>query len=526
MTILRSRSTTPRRAGRSTGGGGHRAGGRTTPRRGTLAVRRTITPAAVRRAITPAVRRTVAMALLATVLAGAGALPAGATDDASPDPTALDDPTANPASSGRPSFDAQAADAAAAPMLGIEGKGFGHGRGMGQWGALGYATAWQIPYQVILNHFYGGTVAGLADTGRDVRVRLGKFDDTHVVVASDTGQLQTSVTGDERYQTVLIIPEADGRWTVWAGADCVGSWGWWYVGASTTPVKFWVAGSTPQAQDRSQWFGLCQPDQSIRYYRGVGETVRTTVGTRVVNQLPLEQYVRGVVPREMPASWGDREGPWGGQALAVQAVAARSYGYTEDRAPGYWNTCDSAACQVYGGAAMWSAAGGGRMLEDPRTDQAVAATSGEVRLRPDGSVARTEYSASTGGYTAGGAFPAVVDQGDPLPDNPNYRWSWQVSAKALQDEFPQVGRVTGISVTGRNGLGDWGGRVTEVRIDGTAGTAYTDGDNVNYLLGLGTDWFDVSSVSGSSPSSASGGSGDGSNAANGSGSGSGGFGTR
>ncbi len=45
-----------------------------------------------------------------------------------------------------------------------------------------------------------------------------------------------------------------------------------------------------------------------------------------------------------------------------------------------------------------------------------------------------------------------------------------------------------------NVLGKWGGRVTEVRLEGTTGVAYTDGDSVGYYLGLGTDWFDVSGL--------------------------------
>lgn len=466
-----------------------------------------------RRAPAAAGRLGAALTLLLTVLAPALAAPAvaGATD-ARHDDGSLDAPWIGPparaalagadAAFDPGGFDTQAGTdqqaglapaAVAAPTVSVVGKGFGHGRGMGQWGALGYATAWRIPYSVILDHFYGGTTAGYVDPATEISVRLSRFDDTHVVAASDTGNLQTSITGAERYQTVLIVPEAD-RWTVWAGADCAGTWGWWYVGASSEPVQFWVAGADPAAQDRSQWFALCNSDGSLRYYRGVGQTVRTPVRTGIVNRLPLDQYVRGVVPREMPASWADRDGAWGLQALAAQAVAARSYAFTEDRAPGYWDTCDSAACQVYGGAAMWSADTGGRMMEDPRSDEAVLATSGEVRRYSDGGVARTEYSASTGGWTAGGNFPAVADQGDALPDNPNAVWRWRSSAKALQDAYPSIGTLTGVTVTGRNGLGELGGRVTEVRLVGTRGVTYASGEDVGYYLDLGTDWFEVTSV--------------------------------
>jgi SpoIID/LytB domain protein len=404
--------------------------------------------------------------------------------------TAGEPQTVNPRAGG--SFEPQAT--AAAPMLGIEGKGFGHGRGMGQWGALGYATAWEIPYPVILDHYYGGTSKAVINTNYDVRVRLSRFDDTHFVLASDLGNLMTSATGDQRYQTLLVIPEADGTWSLWAGADCAGTWGWAYLLASANPVQFWIAGGNPAAADHTQWVATCERDGSLRYYRGFTETVVTPVRTGLVNHVPVEQYVRGVVPREMPAWWGDRNGPWGIQALAVQAVAARSYVLTEGRAPGYWHTCDTAACQVYGGAATWSPSAGGSMLEDWRTDEAVRNTAGEVRLRPDGTIARTEYSASTGGWTAGLSFPAVQDQGDPLPDNPNYLWHYDVSAEALQEHFPAIGRVERINVTGRNGLGQWGGRATEVHIEGSDGSVVTDGDTVNWLLGLGTDWFEVSTI--------------------------------
>lgn len=422
-------------------------------------------------------------------LPAAGAAPAP-IDPATGEATITGEAPATPDRSGA-RLDTQAVTGA--PMLNIIGKGFGHGRGMGQWGALGYATAWHIPYPVVLDHYYGDTSAGVVNSDFDIKVRLSAHDNKSFVVAADAGNLMTSITGNETYRTVLFQPEPDGRWTVWAGGDCAGSWGWWHVGASTGQVKFWLDGADPAAQDRSQWFAMCTPD-GLRYYRGTGETVRTPVRTGVVNNVNVELYLRGVVPREMPASWGDREWPWGIQALAVQAVAARSYVLTEERAPTYWHTCDYAACQVYGGAATWDPVNGGRLLEDHRSNEAIINTRGEVRVRADGSTARTEYSASTGGHTAGGAFPAVLDQGDPLPDNPNYLWTYKVSAKALQEQFPTIGTLQRITVTGRNGLGEWGGRVTEVRLEGTTGVATTDGDTVNFYLGLGTDWFDIVSL--------------------------------
>ena len=75
--------------------------------------------------------------------------------------------------------------------------------------------------------------------------------------------------------------------------------------------------------------GVCRPDGSVVHYRGTVEFWDTAAGTRVVNNVLVEQYLRGVVPREVPASWG--AAPNGMEALKAQAVAARSYGVSQTR---------------------------------------------------------------------------------------------------------------------------------------------------------------------------------------------------
>src|SRR5947209_17510122 len=117
--------------------------------------------------------------------------------------------------------------------------------------------------------------------------------------------------------------------------------------------------------------------------------------TYVVNYLPVELYLRGVVPRESPASWGDAGGGKGIEALKAQAVAARSYAWGESRSTAF-KTCDTTSCQVYGGAGL-----NGQLSEDPRSNAAVAATAGEVRVKPDGTTARTEFSSSKIGRASG-----------------------------------------------------------------------------------------------------------------------------
>ncbi len=119
------------------------------------------------------------------------------------------------------------------------------------------------------------------------------------------------------------------------------------------------------------------------HYRGSFGLPLEGGSTRVVNILPMEDYLLGVVPRESPASWGDAGGGKGMNALSAQAVAARSYASAENRYP-YARTCDTTSCQVYGGAGA-----NGNWLEDYRTTQAVQGTAGVVRRMPNNTVART-----------------------------------------------------------------------------------------------------------------------------------------
>ena len=76
--------------------------------------------------------------------------------------------------------------------------------------------------------------------------------------------------------------------------------------------------------------------------------------------------------------------------------------------------------------------------EAPTTDVAVAETANVVRGNSGGGVARTEFSSSTGGWTAGGTFPAVVDDGDDISANPNHTWSAALDTAAIETAFDMV----------------------------------------------------------------------------------------
>jgi len=111
------------------------------------------------------------------------------------------------------------------------------------------------------------------------------------------------------------------------------------------------------------------------------------------------------------------------------------------------------------------------------------------------SIARTEFSSSTGGWTAGGTFPAVEDLGDATPNNPNHTWATSFSFSVVAAKLG-TGAIRSISVTARNGHGAEGGRVTNLRVVSTAGVVRDfSGNQVRTALGLKSDWFSVSGIS-------------------------------
>ncbi len=124
-------------------------------------------------------------------------------------------------------------------------------------------------------------------------------------------------------------------------------------------------------------------------YRGELWITATDSGLLVVNRVPVEDYLRGVVPLEL----GTRNAV-DAAALQAQAIAARSYTYVrvpvqESMPKGGYHMTASVLHQVYGGVPV----------EHPIVDQAIAATSGLV-LRFNGAVVDGPYSSSCGGRTA------------------------------------------------------------------------------------------------------------------------------
>jgi len=375
----------------------------------------------------------------------------------------------------------------------LAGHGWGHGRGMGQYGALGYALQQGWSYSQILDHYYGGTQAG-QNPAPTMTVRMTAFDGAATVVTQPGAGMTTPVGGGVmRYAALRAVLIGPNQFQVDAGSTCQGPWTP-LANATVGPVTFNpVSATASSSTDRSGLIQACLPSGTVQWLRGSIQAVDARglgnpADQRTVNQLAMEDYLQGVVPSESPSSWGDLGGGAGGQELRAQAVAARSYAAAQNDYA-YAKICDTDACQVYRGRAVQDT-NGYRDVEDPRTSAAILATAGEVRAS-GGQVVSTEFSSSTGGYTAGGRFPAVPDDGDAISINPYHTWDVTMPVSSVESAFPTIGGLVWLQVTQRNGLGDLGGRVSQIQLQGTGGVTSTTGSDVAGRLGLRSNWFRV-----------------------------------
>jgi len=390
-----------------------------------------------------------------------------------------------------------------APSVDFVGFGDGHGHGMGQWGAFGYAAVDHETYRWILAHYYGNTTLSSANNpvSKDptISVDLNENDGSPVLVTSGSAFSfgGRPFRGGQAVRAVL----SKGRWSLSQALAC-SSTKWTAVSSGLVNPVAKPFTQLPSASAK-QVLTICEADGVDLAVRGIVEAYDSPKGPVTLNLLPIEEYVRSVISNEVSWSWGLFGGSqgapqgraWGFQALEAQAVASRTYAAAEIAAGGwtsYANTCDY--CQAYTGM-------GG---ETAISNAAAADTAGQI-LEQGGVPVSTEYSASTGGYTFGGQFPAVVDAGDAVcvkssyyTCNPCHKWLAAVPVDAVEKEFPSVGKLAAVEVRKRNGLGALGGRAETVEIVGTSGanisvTAY----DLEALLAennpdsCASDWFGV-----------------------------------
>ena len=398
----------------------------------------------------------------------------------------------------------------------INGRGYGHGRGMSQYGAYGWATNGST-WDEILNFYYGGatgnTIGSLADPGQVMTTYLSAMNDksTSVVADASNAVFVQDPTPGRLWTSLVAIETSEAVYRVWGSMErrCAISTdpateGFTLIGDVETVASFTTTVGADPAAEATAVIGLCEPRTTsrnkIRYYRGEIRAVNNSSGAnRTINATNIESYLRGVVPRESPADWGNAADGAGMHALRAQAVAARSYSATENRYAGLARTCDSQDCQVYGGSALRESVNGEIIaLEHPLTDQAIVETAGVVIMQPNGKPARTEFTSSNGGRTAGGTFPAQVDLGDLASDPVNNLLVWTriISAAQLMAKYPQIGTLTSV-ITTHDGLGgDWNGYATSVAINGTASTVTVKGYDFKSIFDLPAPWYETSSIYG------------------------------
>lgn len=234
-------------------------------------------------------------------------------------------------------------------------------------------------------------------------------------------------------------------------------------------------------------------------YSGSIEVKAEEGGLVLINELYLEDYLKKVVPSEMPASYEK-------EALKAQAVCARTYAYRQIQGNAYGQygaqVDDSTNFQVYN-----------NISTSERTDQAVNETCGQMLFYNDKPIEAFYYSTSCGHGADGsvwgnegaalpylrsmqikkGARELTMEDNDTFDDYirsknitsydasyPMFRWHVDIKASILSAQIPGVGNVTDVNVVSR-GLG---GIASEVEVKGDGGSYKIKGQSqVRSMLG-------------------------------------------
>jgi stage II sporulation protein D len=353
-----------------------------------------------------------------------------------------------------------AATADAAKRFTIRGAGFGHGVGMSQYGAMGYAShGWD--YKAILAHYYSGTAIGVLNDDRDVRVLLQSTSGSAAFSgASRAGGRRVSpaktyrVRGRAGGQVQLLSARGHSLGTVAAPLRATG------------PDLLTLKGRAGNGRTNGTYRGALE-------FRG-----GTFGGVNAINAVAVDDYIKGVIPLESPASWPI-------EALKAQAVAARTYALTTSKGGDGFEQYPDTRSQVYGGASA----------EQPSTNLAADETAGQL-VTYEGTPVPTYFFSTSGGRTEDventslGTEPkpwlkSVEDKYDYV--SPKHRWGpirmRYGSAKRRLGSLVK-GRFKGIKVVRRGSSP----RVVEADVIGSRGRTRVDGATLRARFGLFDSW--------------------------------------
>ena len=327
----------------------------------------------------------------------------------------------------------------------IDGRGWGHGVGMSQYGADGYAHAgWG--YKRILTHYYTGTEVRVVPA-RPVRVLLAQ------------GRPSVRISSTKPFRVV----DARGKTRALKAG-----------GQNLVPGKLvklnlklpltYEPGAAPLQLDG-------------RAYRGALVVHRRAANLIVVNRLPLDRYLRGVVPWEMPEDWHP-------EALRAQAVVARSYALATLKPGTLFDLYPDTRSQVYGGIEA----------EEDSTNRAIGSTAGQVVMW-QGRVATTFYHSTSGGRTISNAeaWPGspAVPYLTSVPDPYGWRSKWSHWGPFLltpQELGQRIGAPALRDLVVTRGTS---GYATEVTIKGSNGVRRMLSTDFRRALDLRSTWFSV-----------------------------------
>ncbi|HUR14129.1 MAG TPA: SpoIID/LytB domain-containing protein [Mycobacteriales bacterium] len=361
------------------------------------------------------------------------------------------------------------------------GHGWGHGHGMSQYGAKGATTLSKTADQITATYY--PNTARFVQGNPTMRVLLstdGRTTAREFVPAS--GQVMKDLGSGRTF----TLPTSALRWRV--TSDGNGLHVSYVTSAGTTSVSGTYAG--PIQVSGGSFVRVRFSSGQGRDYRNAVRVLRSgTSSLRSLAVMPMESYLYGVVPRESMSSWP-------AAALQAQSIAARSYSqYKKDHVSStqVYDICDTTQCQVFGGSARYDNANDAttrESLEATSTTNAVKATAGVIRTY-GGKAIFAEFSASNGGWSTDGGTPYLVAKADPwdgLGTNPVHSWKAVLPVTALECRYgPKNGdgscakdangrplwRLTRLTITQRDGNGEWGGRVEEATIlflDGAGST--------------------------------------------------------
>ena len=331
----------------------------------------------------------------------------------------------------------------------VKGRGFGHGVGMSQYGALGFAQDGGT-YREILRHYYTG-------------VEIANTQTVNVRVLIATALPSIGVTSAEAACGATLDPKQIYSFRLESGAVSL-----------RRPNGSELAGC---GQEGVATGGSSVVFSGAGVYRGDLRARNVGGALFAINKVGIEEYVQGVIPNESSPSWPQA-------ALRAQAVAARSYALaTRIDGDGY-DLYDDTRSQTYRGVSS----------ETPSTNEATRATALEVITSGGDPLAAYFFSSSGGrtensefGFSGGSPRSFLKSVPDPYDDvSPYHQWTLRFTQAQMEAELAGLfgGNLKRVEIL-KTGVSP---RIVEARVVGSQSSSVVSGATLQYRLGMRSTW--------------------------------------